>query len=169
MRLERDWTLDQAAPRLGISRRLLVQIEGSSANPSLSTLLSIAEGFGVVLIDLLEGQERATPFVQPSGRSTLWSTEAGSHADLCVASGPLELWHFTLQPGEERSSTAHAAGSRECLAVSDGAIVVRVGDHEVTVSADDSVAFEADQDHTYRNDTREPAVFTLAVLDPLNG
>ncbi len=37
------------------------------------------------------------------------------------------------------------------------------------MSAEESVAFEADQNHTYRNDTEALAVFTLAVLDPLNG
>ena len=44
-RQQRGWTLDVAAARLGVSRRLLAQLEAGQGNPSLSTLLAIADGF----------------------------------------------------------------------------------------------------------------------------
>ncbi|MEQ1698549.1 MAG: helix-turn-helix transcriptional regulator, partial [Ilumatobacteraceae bacterium] len=52
-RQQRGWTLDVAATRLGVSRRLLAQLEAGQANPSLSTLLSVAAGFDISLVELL--------------------------------------------------------------------------------------------------------------------
>jgi transcriptional regulator with XRE-family HTH domain len=169
LRTGRHWTLDQAAGRLGISRRLLIQIEGSEANPSLSTLLSIAQGFDVTLPDLLDGEPAASTLVRPDRPTTLWSSPAGSHGDLCVGLGPIELWRWTLQPGERRLSSALASGSRECLLVLAGDVIVKVGDERVEVGADGSVAFAADSDHEYGNDSDRPAEFVLAVLDPIDG
>jgi transcriptional regulator with XRE-family HTH domain len=63
-RQQRLWTLDVAAVRLGVSRRLLAQIEAGQANPSLSTLLSIAEGFDVSLVELLAGADKPSITVQ---------------------------------------------------------------------------------------------------------
>ena len=63
-RQQRKWTLDVAAARLGVSRRLLAQIEAGQANPSLSTLLTIADGFDISLVELLAGADKPAITVQ---------------------------------------------------------------------------------------------------------
>ena len=105
-RLEHKWTLDAAAARLGVSRRLLVQIEAGEANPSLSSLLAVAAGFGVALVELLADTDKPVITVQADNDSApaLWTGPAGGSARLLVASGGLELWDWTLKPGEERRS-----------------------------------------------------------------
>ncbi len=166
LRAARGWTLDEAASRVGVSRRSLVQIEHGESNPSLSTLLTIAGGFGVDLTELIDGADTEM-FVGPAGPRTLWSTDAGSRADLAVAHGPLELWHWELAPGESRSSEAHARGSRECIQVHSGRLTIEVGDETTTVGPGEALAFAADRAHRYLNDGRRRAVFALAVYDPI--
>lgn len=171
-RQERQWTLDVAASRLGISRRLLVQLEAGEANPSLSTLLSVAAGFDTSLVELLAGDPRPAITVQPdnSAAPVLWAGANGGEARLLVGSDPLELWQWSLEPGDERVSDAHRPNSREAVLVTSGAVTLRVGTGDpVVVRRGQTALLRADEPHSYRNDARTPARFVLAVHDPTGG
>lgn len=166
LRDHRSWTLDDAAKRLGISRRSLIQIEQGDSNPSLSTLLAIASGFGVDLTELLD-DDTDEAFVGPIEPRELWATEAGSSAQLAAAHGPLELWRWELAPGESRASDAHATGSRECVHVHAGSLTIDLGIESTVVGPGHAVAFAADRAHRYSNHGRRRVVFSLAVHDPI--
>lgn len=171
-RSERGWSLDRAASRLGVSRRLLTQIEAGSANPSLSTLLSIATGCGVDLAQLISGTAgSADVIVQPDNTSAdvLWSTDAGSRARLLVGKGPLEMWSWRIEPGDVRRSPAHAPHSLEALVVTKGRVEIAVdGSEPTTVSAGQSMIFTAHGAHEYRNTSARAVEFLLAVFDPID-
>ena len=169
-RTERGWTLDEASERLGVSRRLLVQIEQAEANPSLSTLLRIAAGFGIGLSELLPTDGRPPLRVVSADDATvLWSTSRGSQARLLVATRELELWEWVLVGGDARSSEAHRIGSQEVISVGSGELVVEVDGHEHVVAAGCSVAVLTDRPHTYRNAGSAAARFTMAVYEPVDG
>lgn len=140
------WTLDAVASRLGVSRRLLVRIEGGEANPSLSSLLSIAAGFEIPLADLLAEEETQSVSVQTDNASApvLWASVAGSEARLLVASGGMELWDWRLEPGEERLARARRPGAREALTVTSGLLTVEMGDTRTEVAENQSAASAAD-------------------------
>jgi transcriptional regulator with XRE-family HTH domain len=168
-RQQRNWTLDVAAARLGVSRRLLAQIEAGQANPSLTTLLSIAAGFDVSLVELLAGADKPAVTVQPDVASApvLWSGPSGGEGRLLVGSDPLELWDWTLQPGEEREADSHRPNSREALLVTSGIVTLSVGAAEpVALRKGQTALFRADEPHRYRNGTAKPAHFILAVHEP---
>ena len=169
LRTEREWTLDHAAARLGISRRLLAQIEAGDANPALSTLLAVADGFGVHLTDLL-GPERsasaATVAADASSARVLWSSPGGGAAHLLVGRGPLEVWRWSLAAGDIHRSGAHSPTSMEALHVLDGRIEIEIGTETLRLDEGASAVFEADRPHAYRNPSRRHASFLLTVLDP---
>jgi transcriptional regulator with XRE-family HTH domain len=168
-RQQRGWTLDVAAARLGVSRRLLVQLEAGEANPSLSTLLSVAGGFGVSLVELLAGEDKPSVTVQPDNASApvLWQGVHGGEGRLLVGSGRLELWEWTLGPGDARAAEAHHPHACEVLSVTAGAVTLLVGTNDpVVVRRGQSAMFRADEPHTYRNDGKQRAAFVLAVHDP---
>lgn len=164
-RVERGWTLDAAALRLGVSRRLLVQLEAGEANPSLSTLLGIAQGFAIPLVDLLADSPPPAITVQADNRgaAALWHGPSGGAGRLLVASGGLELWHWALEPGEERRSARHRGGAREVLTVTDGALTLEVGGSSAVVRRGQSAAYAADVEHRYANESARPVRFYLAV------
>jgi transcriptional regulator with XRE-family HTH domain len=171
-RQQRNWTLDVAAVRLGVSRRLLAQLEAGQANPSLSTLLSIAAGFDISLVELLAGADKPAITVQPDNASApvLWTGDHGGGARLLVGSDPLELWEWTLEPGDDRRADAHRPNSREAMLVTEGTVTVSVGAAEpVQVRAGQSAMFRADEPHSYRNDSDTTARFVLAVHEPSGG
>ena len=59
-RAERGWTLDELAERSRVSRRMLVNIEQGSTNPSIATLLRISDmpGVGLLPLDTVAGDRR---------------------------------------------------------------------------------------------------------------
>jgi len=171
-RQQRGWTLDGAATRLGVSRRLLAQLEGGQANPSLSTLLSIAAGFDISLVELLAGGDKPSITLQPDNASApvLWTGSYGGEARLLVGSDPLELWHWSLAPGDERASDAHRPNAREALYVTGGAVTLCVGSGDpVVVKRSQSALLRADEPHSYRNDGKTAATFVLAVHESSGG
>jgi len=167
-RAQHRWTLDELAARSGVSRRLIVQIEQADANPSLATLLKLAAALGVTLTELLATQPQDRPFavVPRQDAITLWSTPAGGAARLLVSHGPLELWTWTLQPDERRTSHPHRPGALELLTVQTGTIRLQVSDLHVEVPAGDSAWFDATHPHAYDNPGATAASFMLVVLEP---
>jgi transcriptional regulator with XRE-family HTH domain len=167
LRSARSWTLDELAARSGISRRLIVQIEQAQANPSIGTLLRLADAFEVTLSELLPEPPTATAGIRPAGEEVrLWSGPRGGAGRLLINRGPLELWSWMLGPGESHESEAHHAGCVELLTVTIGTLQLDVGGESFTLSSGDSAWFEATEAHAYRNPTRSTTRFTLSVFAP---
>lgn len=165
-RAARSWTLDELAGRSGVSRRLIVQIEQGEANPSIGTLLRLADALEVTLTDLVSAQETTLVGVRaPSEATELWQGPAGGRALIEVSRGPLELWSWTLQPGESHISDAHHPGALELVKVRRGTLALEVGDETVQVKAGHSAWFDASRQHAYRNATTTQVAFALVVFD----
>src|SRR4051794_5916654 len=160
-RQSRRWTLDQLAEAAAVSRRMLVNVEQGASNPSVGTLLRISDALGVGLPALVEPPRRDPVKVTRRGDgATLWSSKAGGCAVLVAGTEPpdvVELWSWTLGPGDTHSSGAHTAGTKELVHVQQGAITVKVGDQSVTLDAGDAVTFGGDVVHSYANEGKHPA------------
>jgi len=169
-RQERRWTLDQLAEAAGVSRRMVVNVEQGTANPSVGTLLRISDALGVGLPALVEPPEPKRLRVTRRGEgAALWTGESGGRGVLLAGTerpDVLELWEWTMAPGDVHVSEAHTPGTRELLQVQDGSITLEVADQSVTLEAGDAVAFPGDVEHSYANPHNEPARFSLAVFEP---
>jgi transcriptional regulator with XRE-family HTH domain len=170
-RKSRGWTLDHLAEASGVSRRLVVSVEQGEANPSVATLLRISDALGVGLPALVEPPETSTSLrVTRRGEgAALWESAAGGRGVLVAGTDPpdvVELWDWTLGPGDEHASEPHSAGTRELAQVRQGRVVITVADQMVTLVAGDAVAFSGDVEHSYRNDGKRPARFSLTVFEP---
>lgn len=169
-RAARGWTLDDLAGRSGVSRRLIVQVEHGEANPSIGTLLRLAGALEVTLTDLITEHEVSSIGVRaPSESTELWQGPNGGSALLDVSRGPLELWSWTLEPGEAHDSAAHHPGALELVKVLKGTLVLEVGDETAIVQAGHSAWFDACRQHAYRNATASRVTFTLVVFDSAVG
>jgi quercetin dioxygenase-like cupin family protein len=149
---------------------MIVNVEQGAANPSVGTLLKISDALGVGLPSLVELPQPAPVKVTRSGEgAVLWSGDAGGRGVLVAGTEPpevLELWEWTLQPGERHASEAHTPGTWELLQVLEGAVRVTVGDEAVQLDTGDGVSFPGDVAHAYLNEGEHPARFTLCVYEP---
>jgi transcriptional regulator with XRE-family HTH domain len=169
-RQARSWTLDQLSQAAGVSRRLLVNVEQGAANPSVGTLLRISDALGVGLPALVEPpQPKPVKVTRAGDGAVLWTGPGGGRGVLLAGTHPpdvLELWDWTLAPGDRHVSESHARGTKELMQVHHGTVTVDVGDQSLTLHPGDTLAFPGDIDHAYANPAAEPARFTLAVFEP---
>ncbi len=169
-RLSLQWTLDQLADHAGISRRMLVNVEQGAANPSVGTLLRLSDSLGVGLPALVEPPPlKAVKITRRGEGAVLW---AGKHGGRGVLLGGtrspnvIELWDWTLKPGESHDSDAHVAGTEELLQVLEGELTVRVGTETHVLGESDALCFPGDEPHAYENNSNAPLRFTLTVFEP---
>ncbi|TSD62865.1 cupin domain-containing protein [Aeromicrobium piscarium] len=172
-RRERQWTLDRLAAAAGISRRMVVNIEQGATNPSVGTLLRLSDALGIGLPALVE-PPATTPvkLIRQGEGAVLWSGEAGGRGVLVAGTESpdvVELWDWTLCPGERHASEAHAAGTRELLQVIEGRITVEVDGEVYALSIGDALTFTGDVPHAYANTGDALARFGLAVFEPRVG
>jgi transcriptional regulator with XRE-family HTH domain len=169
-RQARRWTLDQLAAAAGVSRRMVINVEQGAANPSVGTLLRISDALGVGLPALVAPPQPEPVRVTRSGDgAVLWSSESGGRGVLVAGTDPpdvVELWDWSLAPGDQHLSEAHTPGTKELVQVQQGTIMVNVADQSVTLAAGDAVAFPGDVAHAYANPGPQPARFSLAVFEP---
>ncbi|OFI36960.1 XRE family transcriptional regulator [Arthrobacter sp. SW1] len=171
----RGWTLDQLAESAGVSRRMLVNVEQGASNPSVGTLLRLSDALGVGLPALVEAPRLNPVKLTRNGEgAALWSSDDGGRALLVAGTEPpdvVELWDWTLAPGDLHASEGHTSGTKELLQVQAGALTVTVEnqageEQQYTLEAGDALSFPGDVAHSYANHGAEAARFTLAVFEP---
>lgn len=171
-RMLRGWTLDQLAERSGVSRRMVVNVEAGTSNASIATLLRLAAALHVSLADLVSDGSRGDSIVVtvPADREPLWRGSAGGSAVMVASADTpdmLELWDWTMQPGDEFESEAHRPGTHELLHVIAGRLRLTVAGDIRELVAGEAASFAASVPHRYSNGGREPLRFTMTVLEPL--
>jgi len=171
-RTERGWTLDELSGRARVSRRMLINIEHGEGNPSIATLLRLSDALGVGLPVLVDVERPRELTVVTAGQAPeLWRGPSGGRALLVAGTEPpdvVELWDWTLRPGEAHRTEAHSPGTRELLLVLEGQVDLQVGDRSERLSSGDSAAFAGDTAHGYAAVTgaAAPARFALTVFEP---
>jgi transcriptional regulator with XRE-family HTH domain len=169
-RQSREWTLDQLAEHSGVSRRMLVNVEQGTANPSVTTLLRLSDALGIGLQALVAVQQSKPVKVVRAGEApALWTGGGGGRGVLLAGTTPpdiLELWDWTLAPGDRHDSEAHVRGTKEILQVREGSVTVAVSDQVEVLEVDDAISFASDVPHSYANEGSEPARFSLTVFEP---
>ncbi|MEV0004146.1 XRE family transcriptional regulator [Micromonospora sp. NPDC050980] len=170
LRAARGWSFDELAGRSGVSKGMLVQIEGGRTNPSIGTLCRVADAFGVSIARLLEPAAESTVRVTPAEQTpVLWRGPHGGAARLLSGFGEpdlVELWDWRMHPGETLRSPDHAHGTREILHVLDGAATVTVDGVEHEVGTGETVEFHADREHGYRAAGDAPVRLMMVVVTP---
>lgn len=173
LRGERGLTLDELARRAGVSRSMLIQIEQRRVNPTLATLVRLAQALDVGLAELVElGGRRRVRIVARDEAVELWASPGGGTGRLLVGSDQLdhiEFWDWRLEPGDVHEAEAHAPGTAEIVHVLEGALTLAVDGEPHTATAGESIVFPADADHTYSNEGTHPLRLFMIVITPPAG
>ena len=169
-RQAREWTLDQLAEKSSVSRRMLINVEQGTANPSVMTLLRLSDALGIDLQALVAvPRTKPVEVVRANTAPALWTGERGGRGVLLAGTTPpdiLELWDWTLAPGDRHDSEAHVRGTKEIVQVREGTLAVTVGDQTEVLEVDDAISFASDVAHSCANEGDGPARFSLTVFEP---
>ena len=154
-RAEKKISLDELSRRAGVSKGMLVDIEACRANPSIALLCRLASAMGVAVADFVNvASAPPVKAIAAGDIPTLWQGEQGGHARLLAGtSGPdmVELWQWSLYPGEIFTSPGHGEGTTELLFVTEGALTLTVNDSLYLIPAGDSAVARTDAPHSYAN------------------
>lgn len=173
LRTTRNLTLEAVAERADVSRGTVIQVEQARANPSIATLCRLADALGVGVASLIAPPPGPRITVQRAEDVVaLWSSAAGSDARFLLGTDPpqmVELWDWSLAPGDAFDGEAHPVGTIEMLLVLEGALTVEVGDDVRDLATGDSILFEAEVAHRYANPGTSGNRFVMSVLQPTGG
>ncbi|GAA3299784.1 XRE family transcriptional regulator [Dactylosporangium vinaceum] len=170
LRQGRKWSLDELASRSGVSKGMLVQIEGARTNPSIGTLCRVAESFGVSVGRLIEGEpEPVVKIVGADEPAVLWRGPGGGAGRLLRGVNDpafVEVWEWRMAPGEEHDSGDHAPRTREIIHVREGSLTMVIDGADYRVRTGETIDFFADRPHRYGNPGPVEAVLTMVVVLP---
>jgi transcriptional regulator with XRE-family HTH domain len=162
----RDWSQQTLADRAGVSRRMVVAIEAGESNVSLGTLDRLAAALEIPFVELL--REQGSPG-QPVPLPVLaWEgTRPGSRARLLASTpiqGSLELWEWSLAPGERYVAEPDRPGTRELLYVASGTLTLELGERRLRLGQGESAVYPSDQHYAHANEGEEPLRFVKTVV-----
>jgi transcriptional regulator with XRE-family HTH domain len=171
LRQGRSWSLEELAQRSGVSKGMIVQIEGGRTNPSIGTLCRLAESFGVNVGRLLDTEPPpSVRIIDADAPPTLWHGDLGGAGRLLVGVNDpafVEFWDWRMEPGETHASAEHTPGTRELWYVRSGRLIVTYDGTDYAVEAGQTLDFRSDRPHAYRNPGPGPAeTFMVALMPP---
>jgi transcriptional regulator with XRE-family HTH domain len=170
LRQRRNLTLEHLAERAAVAKGTVIAIEQSRANPNIATLCRLADALGVGVAALIEPEIGPRVRVKRADETpALWNGESGGKGLFLMGTDPpdvVELWDWTMEPGEIFDGGPHPSGSYEILSVLTGELAVTVGDQEHRLGVGDTILFDADDQHRYANPGRKANRYVMTVLEP---
>ena len=135
----------------GISRRMIVNLEGGATNISLSSLDRIAEALGASFVDLVSDSEAHSRRIE----AVAWrGAEPESEAVLLgsvPARSSAQLWNWTLGPGDRYTAEPDPEGWHEMTLVTEGRLLIDLAEGPIIVEAGGYAIYSSAQQYSYVN------------------
>jgi transcriptional regulator with XRE-family HTH domain len=168
-RRERRWSQQELAERSQVSRRMIGMIERGESNVSLATLGHIASALSLTFSELVSDPAAdASPANRPERGIRLWQgRRPGTKVDLLQsfpATRTVELWKWTIAPGDYYLGEPDLSGYRELLYVIRGELTLERAPESQVLKAGESIAFVADQAYAFRNNGQGTLHFMVNVV-----
>ena len=140
------------AHRAGVAKATLFKIEARRTNPTLETLLALADGLSVTVGELIadDGGSPVEVVRQGKGRPIPDSVVGASLLNsILVGSTLIEVYELAIPAGQSEVSISHGAGAREHVIVRSGRVRVGPLDAEVALGPGDYATFPSDRTHRW--------------------
>lgn len=168
-RTARDMSLDDLSRASGVSRAALSQIETRKSSPSIAVMWKIAVGLGIPFTELLGGDTEVGQVLRRADAQVLRSPDGRMESRPIAPAGTtpwVEIFELRLSARTTQRSEPHAPGTREILVVLSGALRIDINGTTYDLDAGDSVAFRADQAHSYINNGASEARAHNVIIYP---
>lgn len=167
-REEHGLTLREVSEMTGLSVGFLSQVERNIADASVSSLKKIATAFNIKMKDFFETTERNTNLVRKNERNKIFIGNSKAVYELLapnVVNRSMEPIYKTLKPGVSSGFVDGHVGE-EFLLMLQGKLQVQVGSEISVVEAGDSLYFNANLAHCYKNIGDEDVICVWVVTPP---
>ena len=158
----------ELADRSAVSRRMIGMIESGESNVSLATLGHIAAAMNLTFSELVHDPAAQERPPAPEKGVQLWQgSRPGTKVDLLQsfpASRTVELWKWTIAPGDRYQGEPDLPGYREMVYVVRGELTLEREGATQTLKAGDSIAFPSDRPYAFANTGTGSLSFLLNVV-----
>ncbi len=155
LRNKRGLSMEKLSRASGVSRAMLGQIELGQSTPTINVLWKIARALGVPFSALITNRAAGRTTVMPVARAKVLTSHDGSFSSRALfpfdEPRTVEFYELRLAPRSLERADAHPPGTVENLVVNAGALEMIVGAERHLLVTGDSILFEADVPHEYRN------------------
>ncbi|MGY9017235.1 MAG: helix-turn-helix domain-containing protein [Alphaproteobacteria bacterium] len=175
LRKRKQMTLDQLSSKSGVSKSILSQIERNISNPTVSTMMRIADALEETLsgffMNIDEG--KSSP-IETSKETPNISSKDGLCELSILGAGETVSWLqwyvLTMKPKGKLPSKSHGSNTFENITVISGEVVVHLKKQSETLKAGDTFRFPTNQEHTLMNKSKTISkVLMVNYIDPING
>ena len=167
LRTRRGLSLERLAQISGVSRAMLGQIELGQSAPTINVLWKIARALEVTFSALISARTQSGALVLRAQDSKILTSKDRSFSSRALfpfdEPRRVEFYELRLTAGAVEDADAHPPGTSENLVVTAGTIEIDVGGDTHRLEAGDSILFEADTPHAYRNAGKSEAVMYLVM------
>jgi transcriptional regulator with XRE-family HTH domain len=173
LRSAQGYSLDALAERSGVSRSNISLIERGQSSPTAVVLDKLATGLGVTVASLFEVDNaravaEASPLVRVADQP-VWTDPASGYVRRNVsppAPSPIQLVDVVFPAGQRVAyETAAREGEvHQQVWLIEGAMEITVGDVPWRLEPGDCLAMRLNQPIAYRNPTRKPARYLVALV-----
>lgn len=149
----------------GISRRMIVAVEGGDANISLSSLDKLAAAMGAGFVDLVRDPGRSS---RADINEVTWRGQSDeSHAVLLgsvPASAEAQMWLWALGPGDRYEAEPDPLGWHEMLFITEGVLRLELSGEARDYPAGTFAIYGTAQTYAYVNPGDVPVRFVRNVI-----
>ncbi|MBK9034996.1 MAG: helix-turn-helix transcriptional regulator [Myxococcales bacterium] len=167
LRTKRGLSLERLSQLSGVSRAMLGQIELGQSAPTINVLWKIARALEVTFSALISTRTQSGALVLRADEAKILSSKDRSFTSRALfpfdEPRRVEFYELRLTPGGVEDADAHAPGTSENLVVTGGTVEIDVAGETHRLTAGDSILFEADAVHAYRNVGKHEAVMYLVM------
>jgi len=144
----------ELAQRSGIARATLSALEAGRGNPTLDTLVAVAEVLGIDVVELMECRPHAMTIERAA--KALVADDGAARLLHQFREGPcsIDVYAFALVAGDSLVSAAHGSGVLEHILIQTGQLELELNPGETRsrptlLDPGDYVSFTADVPHVY--------------------
>ena len=167
LRLRYSLTQVELAEKAGIPRASLANMESQKGNPSITSVVKVADALGVTLEDLLENKEHR--LVTTVSREDMRVNHQDAGKFLLTVLSPLDAPYITINeikmlPGCNTKGKPHPKGSLEFFYCLEGTAQLEIQGEIVVVKKGDLIYFPGNLPHTYANPGKHP-IHAVSVVN----
>ncbi|MFD1883009.1 helix-turn-helix domain-containing protein [Paracoccus pacificus] len=144
----------------GVSRRMIVAVEGGDANISVSSLDKLAAAIGVPFVELVRDPSRDT---RENINAVTWRGTNPQSMSVLMAAVPAtsqaELWSWTLGPGERYEAEPDPQGWHDMIVVTEGVLTLELAGASKDYAPGGFAVYSSARPHAFVNHTDKDVKF----------
>lgn len=166
LRKERQLSLENLSEISGVSKLTLGNIERGETNPTIGVLWKISKSLSIPLMALFSSGSSVN--VSRAGSGLRIFGDDGNWAVEPIFQNPnpnneIEMCRAYLQPHSSYYPERHHPNTTELATVMAGTITINVNNESYILNEYDSISFDANETHSYINETNDVVVLHILL------